>query len=415
MRPLIVLIIAAGVAAGGCHLIYPFDVDTDPGVDLSARDGTADGPPALDARREAAVGLEQGVKLDQGMDLNPGPDLPGPDLVSPADASPVSGNVTTIAGSGQPKCSSGFSLNALSWDFTFPAGLAVAPGDVLWIVDRDCHRVLELHNEKTITAQAGSVAGFADDTAILAKFNGFTGVTAVGQILYIADTNNNRIRMIDAAGFVSTVAGSGAAGFKNDTGTKAMFNQPVALAYHANKLYVADRLNCRVRVVDLGTKMVGTVAGQPCSSVYKFLDGKVGTARFYMPSGVAVDSMSKLYVADRGNHRIRKIDGAFVVTVAGSGTPGLKDGPALSAQFNDPVQIAVDGAGQVYVADRLNYRIRLISGGQVTTVAGSTNGFQDGPLKTAKFLGPVDVALLNSKVIYVADGGARKVRKVVFK
>ena len=211
---------------------------------------------------------------------------------------------------------------------------------------------------------------------------------------------------------VSTLAGSGVPGFADGPGATAQFRNPVGVAVDAaGNVYVADHSNSRIRKVS-PAGVVSTLAG---SGLYGFSDGPGATAQFGGPTGVAVDAAGNVYVADLGNQRIRKVSPAGVVsTLAGSGVSGFADGPGATAQFNLPLGVAVDSAGNVYVADGINQRIRKVSpAGVVSTLAGSgVFGFADGPGATAQFWGPTGVAVDSAGNVYVAEGGNQRIRKV---
>jgi len=175
----------------------------------------------------------------------------------------------------------------------------------------------------------------------------------------VADSFNHRIRKILPDGTVSTLAGLGTAGYANGAGVTAQFNNPSGVAVDsAGTVYVADTNNNRIRKV-LPDGMVSTLAG---SGTLGFADGVAATAQFNFPNGIAVDSTGTVYVADSFNHRIRKIqpDGT-VSTLAGSGTLGFADGAGMTSQFNLPTGVTVGSAGTVYVADQNNHRIRKIT------------------------------------------------------
>jgi sugar lactone lactonase YvrE len=265
-----------------------------------------------------------------------------------------------------------------------------------------------------VSTLAGSgVAGYAEGAAALARFSNPSGVVAnAGGDIFVADRLNNRIRKITAGGMVSTFAGSGAPGFADGNGTAATFEKPTGLAIDASgNLYVADESNHRIRMITPAGE-VSTFAG---SGVAGFLDGTVGTARFLYPSDVAVDAIGNVYVADAGNQRIRQIaaGSGLVSTLAGTGVAGSTDGPAESAQFSSPQGLAVDGAGSVFVADTGNHSIRVISAGNVSTLAGSgVEGFLDGPGGTAMFASPRDVAVDANGAAIVTDSGNHRIRRI---
>lgn len=262
---------------------------------------------------------------------------------------------------------------------------------------------------------AGSTVGFTDGQGNVAKFRNPTSVAvdAVGNI-YVADSVNNVIRKITTTGVVTTFAGSlaGTPFFTDDVGTAARFNTPTGVAVDSSgNVYVADTTNNRIRKIT-PTGSVSTLAGQ---SNALFLDGNGTSAAFSAPVGVAVDSSGNVYVADAGNNAIRKITPAGDVTTlaGGNGPPGAIDGPGATATFGSPQGVAVDSAGNVYVADSDNNRIRKItSGGVVSTLAGSTNGYQDGIGTAAQFNIPYGVAVDAGGNVYVTDTFNYRIRKI---
>jgi sugar lactone lactonase YvrE len=265
-----------------------------------------------------------------------------------------------------------------------------------------------------VTTLAGSgVAAYADAQGVAASFKGPRGVAvdANGSV-YVADTDNNRIRKISASGMVSTLAGSGAAAFADGQGVSASFNRPRGVAVDANgSVYVADSDNNRIRKIS-ASGMVTTLAG---SGVAAFADGQGVSASFAAPKGVAVDESGNVYVADRDNHRIRKISPiGNVMTLAGSGKLGFSDGTGDEANFSNPQGLAVDRSGNVYVTDTANHRIRKITPiGNVTTLAGSKiRGFSDAVGKSAAFDKPHGIGIDGIGNIYVADYGNNRIRRI---
>ena len=278
-------------------------------------------------------------------------------------------------------------------------------------------------DDRTIETVAGGGSSFGDRGAATAgQLNTPSGVALDGAgNLYIADTNNHRIRKVDAStGNISTVAGTGTDGYSGDGGaaTAARLNSPSGVAVDgAGNLYIADTGNSRIRKVD-SSGNISTVAGTGTDGYSG--DGAAATAaRLNSPSGVAVDGAGNLYIADTGNSRIRKVDSSGnISTVAGTGTRGFSgDGAAAtSAQLRNPQGVALDGAGNLYIADRFNHRIRKVdSSGNISTVAGSaTRGFSgDGAAATSAGLwGPWDVAVDGSGNLYIADRFNQRIRKV---
>jgi type II secretory pathway pseudopilin PulG len=266
----------------------------------------------------------------------------------------------------------------------------------------------------TVSTFAGSTLGSANGTGTSAQFNNPTGIVleqSTGN-LYVADYGNNLIRKVTPAGVVTTFAGSGVGGSTDATGTAATFSGPGGLAIDsAGNLYVADFFNSKIRKIT-SAGVVTTLAG---SGVGGFADGTGTAAKFYDPWGVAVDSAGNVYVADTYNYRIRKISSSGVVsTLAGSGVMGYADGVGTAAQFNYPAGVAVDSSGNVYVADQDNNRIRLISpAGVVTTLAGSgVKASADGVGLNAQFASPHSVSLDGYGNLYVGDEYSHKVRKI---
>lgn len=210
---------------------------------------------------------------------------------------------------------------------------------------------------------------------------------------------------------IGTVAGNGSAGFADGGAAQARFSDPFGMVIDRDgNLFVADAGdNNRIRKIT-PEGVVSTLAG----GKEGFADGNGAAAAFHTPSGMAIDAAGNLYVADTGNNAIRKVTPQGVVTtLAGGGVPGYLDGKADVAMFNGPVGVAVDKAGVVYVADTYNDRIRAIGpDGMVRTIAGSAPGYVDGPLAAARFDTPTSVVVDAKGNLYVADTSNGAVRKL---
>lgn len=251
----------------------------------------------------------------------------------------------------------------------------------------------------TLVSQASGSLTYAEGIAADASGN-----------LYVADMMAHVIRKVTPAGVVTTFAGSGSQGSADGTGTAASFNYPDSLAVDGSgNVYVADTSNNMVRKIT-PAGVVTTLAG---ATTQGSIDGTGSAARFWMPSGLAIDASGNVYVSDGNNNMIRKITPAGVVTtLAGSTTSGHADGTGTAASFNFPRGIAVDSAGNVFVADAWNYMVRKITpAGVVTTVAGSTtSGSTNGIGTAATFSSPHGIALDASGNLYVTD--ADMIRKI---
>ncbi|MCO4761433.1 MAG: hypothetical protein KC502_08010 [Myxococcales bacterium] len=254
------------------------------------------------------------------------------------------------------------------------------------------------------------VAGFVNGPADKAQFNQpWSAKPGPNGLILVAELGSNTIRAIDQDGVVSTWAGTGKSGLLNGPKDKARFTVPAdAQMGLEGEVYVADMQNNVIRMVD-SKGVVSTFAGKGQSG---FVDGYKTVARFNQPTSLAVDE-SGVYVADFSNHAIRliTIDGQ-VVTLAGNGKAGFKDGPGAQARFSSPNGIARGIQGGLYVADSNNHRLRFVSyNGQVVTVAGSKKGFQDGSIQNALFDTPYGLGIGNDGTLYIAERGNRRIRR----
>jgi sugar lactone lactonase YvrE len=264
-----------------------------------------------------------------------------------------------------------------------------------------------------VSTYAGSIsAGNANGTRGTATFYLPRGVALDGNgNFYVADTGNNVIRKITSAGVVSTFAGSGSVGNADDTGAAASFNSPGGVAVDSSgNVYVADSGNNVIRKIN-SAGVVSTFAG---SGSIGNADGKGAAASFSYPAGVAVDGNGNVYVADVNNNEIRKItpEGG-VSTFAGSSSIGYLDDTGTAAKFNVPVGIAADSSGIVYVADIENHVIRKITpAGEVSTLAGSGSiGSADGSGSAATFIFPEGITIDSNDNLFLSDhsGVIRKI------
>jgi streptogramin lyase len=275
---------------------------------------------------------------------------------------PTTGQVTTLAGNGTLGFADGPGTTA---QFNNPFGVAVAPTGTIYVGDTGNHRIRTINpTTGQVTTLAGTGNdGFTDGPGATAQFSFPRGVAvAPGGTIYVADTLNDRIRTINpTTGQVTTLAGTGTPGFADGPSTTAQFRYPADVTVAPNgTVYVADSSNDRIRTINPTTGQVTTLAG---TGTPGFADGPSTNAKFNNPSGVSAAPGGTVYVADSNNDRIRAINPTTgqVTTLAGTGTAGFADGPSTTAQFNGPDGVTVAPNGTVYVADSINYRIRKIT------------------------------------------------------
>jgi hypothetical protein len=324
----------------------------------------------------------------------------------------VVGNVTTFAGAAGL---TGFvdNVTGSAARFFSPASLA-AIGTDLFVADTGNQVLRKIDGSAFVTTQAGGalVAGFADGTGTAARFNGPKGVgtNGSGSLLFVADTQNHAIRQVTTGGSVTTAAGNPPqAGTTDGTGAAARFRAPAGAVVVGDNVFVVDTGNHAIRKIT-STGEVTNLAGNP--GISGITDGAGTAARFTNPQGIVAVG-TDLYVADAGNHAIRKVTAAGVVTTLAGipGTPGFVNGTGTLARFNTPKGVATDGTS-LFVSDSVNHAIRKISiaTGEVTTLAGTgAAGFADTP--AAAFNGPEGVAVIGNN-LFVADTGNHAVRKI---
>lgn len=255
--------------------------------------------------------------------------------------------------------------------------------------------------ERCVSTLAGSGKVEATDAkAEDAGFNLPKGIAvAPDGGVYVADTANHSIRLIKD-GAVTTVAGAGEAGFADGEGSAAKFSSPAGLAVGADgTIYVADQGNHRVRAIRGG--QVSTLAG---SGEQGFADGPAGSAKFFAPTGVAVDAAGTVYVADFGNHRVRAVRAGNVETFVANGDEGSELGTRAATRLRNPHDVALDAAGTLFIADTANQRVLRVDGDRVVLVAG--NPAKDDKTATAEkaiLLGAPAGITVGPDGVYVAD------------
>ncbi|PIP72904.1 MAG: hypothetical protein COW89_03905 [Nitrospinae bacterium CG22_combo_CG10-13_8_21_14_all_47_10] len=334
------------------------------------------------------------------------------------------GNMTTFAGTGE----SGFDGDggkASEAKLKLPAGLAFDKKGNLYIADRNNHRVRKVDTSGIITTVAGNgIAGFSGDggKAAQAMLNLPSGVAIDDDgNIYISDRSNGRVRVVNNKGIITTIAGNGEDGFKGDSGpaTQAQLSKPFGLALDKKgNLYIADRGNNRVRMVN-PQGIITTVAGD---GGFFFMgdNGPAYRASIAGPTGVVVDDNGVLYIADRNNNRVRSVDTqGMIQTVAGTGHQDYNGDSEVARETNLylPFGVALDAEGNLLIIDRSHYRIRRIDPrrGSVKTVAG--NGVKmfagdGGPATGANLSFPHGIVFDKDDNLLISDKGHYRIRKV---
>ena len=339
-------------------------------------------------------------------------------IIPVAAARAQSLQITTLAGAAYNRGAS--DGNGPAAQFNYPIGMAVDAAGNLFVADSFNHTLRKVTPAGAVTTVAGTagVMGSADGTGLAAAFRYPHGVAvdSAGN-LYVADTENFTIRKITPAGAVTTLAGTaGTSGVSDGTGSGARFESPWSVAVDSSgDLYVSDQRSNTIRKIT-PAGVVTTLAGAP--GVVGAADGAGSSASFNGPEGIAVDAMGNLFIADTGNNTLRKVTpGGVVSTVAGAaGLGGSTDATGPNARFSNPDAVTVDGSGNVYVADSGTNLIRLVSpSGAVTTLAGApyAYGSADGTGANARFNNPEGIAVDAAGDVYVADTGNAMIRKGV--
>lgn len=310
--------------------------------------------------------------------------------------------VTTEAGSGFEGNVDGAHSKAR---FNEPWGVEVNEVGSLLISDFHNTSIRKIYRGQTVSTFA---SGFTSNPMGLAL--------GVNGTLYVAGSFNNLVHAVSPAGEVSRFAGSGFIGDEDGDRLESTFNVPADIAIKQSDLtlYVADAFNNKIRVIDPEGE-VSTLAGIRARG---YRNGPGPQALFYRPVSLALNSEETvLYVSDLLNHRIRKIDlsTGFVSNFAGDGIQGYRDGPAEEARFNEPLGITIDRRGTVYVADSENHSIRMIKNGMVSTLAGTdVAGYENGSGKEARFNKPYHLVISRNggSVLYVVDRMNNVIRRI---
>ncbi len=335
----------------------------------------------------------------------------------------TNGLIKTIAGNGSNTYSGdgGLATNAA---LNTPRGVSVDSSGNVFIADSNNNRVRKVSSGGVITTVAGKTTnGFVGDGGLAtnARLYDPIRVTVDGSgNLFISDYFNERIRKVNTSGIINTVAGNGTNGFSGDGGlaVNASLSSPGSVAVNASgNFFIAD-FSGRIRKVNT-SGIISTVAGSGLGGGYAGDGGAASQAMLNSPNSVAVDSTGALFITDTSNHRIRKVAANGIIsTVAGNGTNGFSGdgGAATNASLNSPGEIAFDGSGTLYFADTLNHRIRKVTpNGIISTVAGNgTNAFSgDGGAATnASLNSPFGIAFDAIGNLFIADTQNHRIRKM---
>jgi uncharacterized protein (TIGR03437 family) len=326
------------------------------------------------------------------------------------------GTISTYAGTGVPGYS-GDRGKAGAAELSGPTGVAVDASGNLYVADRGNFRVRRITLDGTINTIAGTgFSGFSGDNgpATSARVSPVAVAIDSKGNLYIADGPNYRIRKVDLNGTITTIAGVGTSGFSGDNGPaiSALTGLVTGMAVDsAGSIYLADLSAERVRKIDTAG-MISTIAGHGDFGYVD--DGAPANMSIMLPAGVAIDGFGNLLISDLNLSAVRRVDLAtgLIFTVAGNGSPGFlgDNGAATNGEMNGPSGLAVDGNNQIYVADLLNARVRKIAGSVITTFAGT--GIRDGSPAASAFLNlPEGLAVSGTNNALVADTGNMVARR----
>ncbi len=330
--------------------------------------------------------------------------------------------ITTIAGDGIAGYS-GDKGPATSAELNTPEGIANDAAGNIYIADRINNSIRKVTPSGAITTIAGTgIAGFSGDgfAATSAALN--TPVSVVVDVagnIFIADQANNRVRKINTAGIITTLAGNGTVGYNGDgfAATAAELNKPGGVAVDdSGNVYIGDFNNNRIRKINT-SGIISTIAGNGFSG-FSGDGGPAITAELNSPQGILIDHNYNIFFTDNLNHRVRKINtSGTIITIAGTGTAGYNgDGiAATSAELNTPKRLAIDTAGNIFITDELNNRVREVNtSGIISTVVGNgIAGYNGDGMRPglAELNNPVGIAIDDSEYIYVSDKLNNRIRK----
>lgn len=329
---------------------------------------------------------------------------------SPADTLPREKKwvVTTIAGDGTPWFADGPALTA---KFRAPLDVAVSDDGTIYVADAINHRIRKIAKGQVLTfvgngtqdttSGNSSVAGFAFPSYLAIDKSGY---------LYTLDVEDPRVRKISPAAFTSVVAGNGVNGFADGRADTSKFGKECSgiVTDGQGNIYVMDWKNRRIRKISIDGQ-VTTIAGTGQAG---FVNGNADTAQFFDPAGLVIDKQGNLFAGD--HNLIRKITPAGVVsTLVGKDSIGYRDGQADVALFSSIIDMVIDEQGNIYLSDEDRIR-KITPQGLVSTIAGSTGGYKDGDAAAAKFLRPTGLGIDRQGNIYVADDFNNRIRKISF-
>ncbi len=331
--------------------------------------------------------------------------------------------ITTFAGNGTQGFS-GDGGQATNAEFYTPEAAIFDAAGNCYIGDANNERIRKITTAGIISTFAGTgTMGYSGDggQATNAEIWNPMGLAfdAVGN-LYFCDEGNHHIRVINTSGIISTIAGNGTGGYSGDGGqaTNAALFHPGDITFGATgNLYIADNFNYRIRMVTTAS-IISTIAGTGTAG-YSGDGGQATAAKLNYPVAVAFDTAGNLYITDFSNSRIRMVNTAGIIsTIAGNGTAGYSGdgGQATAAELNYPVGIVFDSVGNLYIADQANRRVRKVNtAGIITTIAGNgTAGFSgdNGCATNAELQSPHSLVFDAAGNLYIVDGGNNNIRKV---